>query len=218
MEKEEILNKVEKYVRSLCEGDNTGHDFWHIKRVLNNANLIIEKEEADPFIVKMIALMHDIYDHKFYQGDVRNKFIVTFEELEIRDMLTKEEKENIIYSCMNLGFSSNYEKRQELSVEGKIVQDADRLDAIGAIGIARTFAYGGSKNRALYDPENVVKEKTKEEYVQKGSGNSIEHFYEKLLKLKNLMNTSTAKQIAKKRHEYLEGFLDEFLAEWDGKR
>ena len=131
--------------------------------------------------------------------------------------MEKDDIQNITYSCANLGFSSNIVKEKELSLEGKIAQDADRLDAIGAIGIARVFAYGGKKGRLIYDPNNnePVDEK---EYNEKGSKTSISHFYDKLLKIKNLMNTDTAKEIAAERHKFIEYFLNEFFDEWNGTK
>ena len=137
--------------------------------------------------------------------------------LEIYNYISKDDIENIIYSCTNLGFSSNIAERKELSIEGKIAQDADRLDGMGAIGIARTFAYGGKNRNLLYDPDNNELVNA-EEYYKNGSRTSISHFYDKLLKLKDLMNTDTAKKIAKERHKYLENFLEEFLDEWNGKK
>ena len=131
--------------------------------------------------------------------------------------MEKDDIQNITYSCANLGFSSNIVKEKELSLEGKIAQDADRLDAIGAIGIARVFAYGGKKGRLIYAPNNnePVDEK---EYNEKGSKTSISHFYDKLLKIKNLMNTDTAKEIAAERHKFIEYFLNEFFDEWNGTK
>lgn len=139
----------------------------------------------------------------------------TLKQLKIYEYFSKEDIQNIVYSCENLGFSSNILEKRELSHEGKIVQDADRLDALGAIGIARTFAYGGKKGKIIYDPNNnqLVDEK---EYNEKGSNTSISHFYDKLLKIKWLMNTDTAKEIAIERHKFLENFLEEFLDEWNG--
>ena len=217
MSEEEIVNVIEKYVRSLCENEASGHDWWHIKRVYNNAMLINQKEKANEFIITMIAYMHDLYDHKFYDGDISLKLEETLKELEIYDKVPKKDIENIIYSCVNLGFSANFNGKKELSKEGKIVQDADRLDGLGAMGIARTFAYGGKKGKPMHNPESI-KLATEEQYKNEGSDTSISHFYDKLLKLKDLMNTDTAKEIAKQRHEYLEGFLEQFYSEWDGKR
>lgn len=217
MDKEEIINVLKEYVKSICKNDVTGHDWWHIQRVYNNAVLINQKEKANMFIITIIIFMHDLYDHKFYKGNVEEKLKETLEQLGIYTFLSKEDIENIIYSCANLGFSSNISSKKELSKEGKIAQDADRLDAMGAIGIARTFAYGGKKGKLLYDSTNNEMVNSKE-YNENGSNTSISHFYDKLLKLKDLMNTDTAKKIAIERHKYLENFLVEFLEEWSGKR
>ncbi len=217
MNKEEIISVVKKYVKDKCYNDSTGHDWWHIQRVYNNAMLINKKENADEFIITIIVLMHDLYDHKFYDGNIEEKLEETLKELQIYNYISKNDIENIIYSCANLGFSANITEQKELSIEGKVAQDADRLDAIGAIGIARTFAYGGKKGNPIYDSNNneLVNE---EEYKQDGSKTSISHFYDKLLKIKDLMNTDTAKIIAQERHKYLEDFLQEFFDEWNGKK
>lgn len=217
MDKEEIISIVKKYVKNECYNDSTGHDWWHIQRVYNNAMLINQKENADEFIITIIVLMHDLYDHKFYNGNIEEKLEETLKKLDIYNHISKSDIENIIYSCVNLGFSANITGKRELSKEGKIAQDADRLDAIGAIGIARTFAYGGKKGILIYDPDNneLVNQ---EEYKQKGSKTSISHFYDKLLQIKDLMNTETAKIVAQERHKYLEYFLEEFYSEWNGKK
>ena len=215
MDNEEIINILKEFVKKKCYNDSTGHDWWHIQRVYQNAMLINEKEKANKFIITIIALMHDLYDHKFFNGNIEEKIKETLKELGIYKYISEKDIENITYSCTNLGFSANIDEQKELSIEGKIVQDADRLDAIGAIGIARTFAYGGKNGRLMYNPNNneLV---NGEEYKQKGSNTSISHFYDKLLKIKDLMNTDTAKIIAQKRHKYLEDFLQEFLEEWEG--
>ena len=215
MSNDEIINVIKKYVKSICENDSTGHDWWHIQRVYNNAMQINKKENANEFLITIIVLMHDLYDHKFYNGDVKEALEDTLQKLDVYNYISKEDTENIIHSCINLGFSSNITDVKELSIEGKIAQDADRLDGIGAIGIARTFAYGGKKGKLIYNPDDneLVDEK---DYKIDGSKTSISHFYDKLLKLKDMMNTNTAKEIAIERHEYLEGFLNEFYDEWNG--
>ena len=215
MSNDEIINVIKKYVKGVCENDSTGHDWWHIQRVYNNAMLINKKENANEFLITVIVLMHDLYDHKFYNGDVKEALEDTLQKLDVYNYISKEDAENIIHSCINLGVSSNITDVKELSIEGKIVQDADRLDGIGAIGIARTFAYGGKKGKLIYNPDDneLVDEK---DYKIDGSKTSISHFYDKLLKLKDMMNTNTAKEIAIERHEYLEGFLNEFYDEWNG--
>ena len=215
MKKEEVINIIKKYVKELCKNDSTGHDWWHIQRVYNNAMLINQNEKADSFILTIIVLMHDLYDHKFYDGNIREKLEETLKKLKVYDFFTQDDIKNIINSCVNLGFSSNIVEKKELSLEGKIAQDADRLDAIGAIGIARTFAYGGKKGNLIYDPNNneIV---DKNEYYREGSKTTISHFYDKLLKIKDLMNTHTAKEIAIDRHKFLELYLKEFNDEWNG--
>ena len=206
MEKEEIISKIKKYVQEVCKNDSTGHDWWHIERVYNNAMLINKKEQANEFILTIIV---------FFNGNIAEKLEETLKQLQVYEYFSKDDIQNIIYSCVNLGFSNNIVEKKELSHEGRIAQDADRLDAIGAIGIARTFAYGGKKGKLIYEPSNnqLVDEK---EYNEKGSNTSISHFYDKLLKIKDLMNTDTAKEIAIERHKFLENFLKEFLDEWNG--
>ena len=217
MDKEEILNKIKRYVKEVCKNDSSGHDWWHIQRVYNNAMLINQKEGANEFVLTAIVLMHDLYDHKFYDGNIEEKLEELLKQLQVYEYISEEYRNNIINSCANLGFSSNFSVKKELSQEGKIAQDADRLDALGAIGIARTFAYGGKKGKLIYNPNNngLVEKK---EYVQKGSRTSISHFYDKLLKIKDSINTDTAKEISIKRHKFMEDFLNEFFDEWNGEK
>ena len=161
MDKEEILNKIKRYVKEVCKNDSSGHDWWHIQRVYNNAMLINKKEGANEFVLTAIVLMHDLYDHKFYDGNIEEKLEELLKQLQVYEYISEEYRNNIINSCANLGFSSNFSVKKELSQEGKIAQDADRLDALGAIGIARTFAYGGKKGKLIYNPNNngLVEEK-----------------------------------------------------------
>ena len=217
MNKEEIISKVADYVKNVCENDTTGHDWYHIQRVYKNAMLINEKENANELILTIIVLMHDLYDHKFFNGKIEEKLEETLKELNIYQEFTEEENRNIIYSCANLGFSSNVVERKNLSKEGQIAQDADRLDALGAMGLARTFIYSGAKGRPMYNPEDNQQVDAKY-YKEVGSKTAIGHFYDKCLKLKDLMNTQTAKEIAKHRHEFLQSYIDEFLDEWNGKK
>ena len=214
---EELLERTKNLIREHCENETTGHDFWHIWRVCQNANKIYEKEKGNPFIIQMICLLHDIYDHKFYTGNPREKLAETSAKLDTEQILTASDKENIIESCVNLGYASNVVEKKELSQEGKIAQDADRLDAVGAIAIARTFVYTGKQERPMYLPgeEQAV---SAEEYQKSGSKTSIGHFYDKVLKVKDKMNTQTAKELAKERHQFVEAYLDEFLAEWNGRK
>lgn len=215
--KEEIINKTAKYIKERLSGEGSGHDWWHIYRVWKNAINISKNEKVDLFTVELAALLHDIADWKFNDGneDIGPKLA--------REWLEKMSvDENIIYHVCdiikNISFKGAGVENKINTIEGMVVQDADRLDAMGAMGIARTFAYGGSKNREMYNPEIKPKfHKSFEEY-KKEDNTTLNHFYEKLLLLKNLMNTNTARNIAEQRHEVMEDFLKEFFEEWEGKR
>lgn len=194
-----------------------GHDWFHIERVWKNAEAIARGEDCEQEIVALAALLHDIADSKFHGGDE------TVGPTLARNWLTSngypEEKiEHIVAIIENISFKGGKELRTHESIELDVVQDADRLDAIGAIGIARTFNYGGFKNRAIYDPDiEPDLTMTKEDY-KKSTAPTINHFYEKLLLLKERMNTNTGKKIALERHRFMESFLDQFYAEWKGLR
>jgi len=216
--KDRLLEKTKEFVKEISKNETSGHDFWHVERVFQNARKINEKENKDLFLIGMIAYLHDLYDPKFFTGDPVKKLKETLEELDSEKVLTKEEKENIIFSCVNLGYSSNILEKKELSEEGKIVQDGDRLDAVGAIAIARTFTYSGKKGRIMYDPTLETQESTPEEYKESGSKSSIGHFYDKLLKVKEKMNTETAKQIAEGREQFVKIYMEQFFDEWYGRK
>ena len=194
-----------------------GHDWFHIQRVYKNALSIAQNEVCTIQIVQLAALLHDIADSKFHDGDE------TIGPQMARDFLASEGVADeviahVVNIIENISFKGGNTASNFSSIELQIVQDADRLDAIGAIGIARTFNYGGFKNRALYNPSIPPNTKmTKEEY-KNNEGPTINHFYEKLLQLKDKMNTETGKQIAQKRHQYMEGFLSQFYAEWEGEK
>lgn len=216
MKEKEIIKNIEEQLKEMFSGESTGHDWFHIDRVRKNANLICRDEEANSFIVEIAALLHDIADHKF----VENADQVA--EDRINDILKTEgvsaqiidEVQHIVANCSFKGGIDNKMK----SIEGKIVQDADRLDAIGAIGVARTFAFGGKFGNEIYNPEispNTFK--SAEEYRKKRT-HTINHFYEKLLLLKDGMHTVTGKKLAEDRHQFMEKYLDQFYAEWEGKR
>jgi len=205
------------FVKQQLENAEGGHDWFHIERVYKNALLIADGETCDLTVVKLGALLHDIADSKFHDGDesVGPKTARAFLEKEKVEEPTIVHVINIIE---NISFKGgNFEKKFH-SKELEIVQDADRLDALGAIGIARTFNYGGFKNRPLYNPAispNLTM--SKEEYKNSESP-TLNHFYEKLLLLKDKMNTETGKKIALERHQYMENFLSQFYAEWDGEK
>lgn len=217
MNKESILKIIENYVKTNFNEESTGHDWWHIKRVHDLSLQINEIEKKDEFIVRMIALLHDVFDEKFSDGNVKQNLENLMKKLNIYNEIDEKDIKNIIHSIENLGFKGGF-SNIEISDEGKIVQDADRIDAIGAIGIARCFAYNGKKGNLIYDPDmGIVEINNQEEYRNK-KRHAINHFYEKLLKIKNTINTEAGKTIAIKRTEYMENFLDEFYKEWDGKK
>ena len=214
MNKTKIIEKTKEYVKQEMLKGDSGHDWSHVLRVNNTAKMIAKKEKADLFIVELSTLFHDIADSKFTNGDE------TIAPRKIKDFLNSlkvdtETIEKVNYIVEHMSFKKN--QPTEKSLEFKVVQDADRLDAIGAIGIARAFSFGGYKNRLMYNPEEKPNlNQTKEQYV-KAEGTTINHFYEKLLLLKDLMNTETAKAIAEKRHKFMEKYLDQFYKEWNGK-
>lgn len=216
MQKEEIIRKTADYVKSILADENSGHDWWHISRVWNNAINIGNNEGVDMYVVELAALLHDIADWKFNEGDINKGVKVSKEWLESLYV-----EENVIqYVCdivKNISFKGAEVKNLINTKEGMVVQDADRLDAIGAIGIARTFAYGGHAGRVMYNPN--IKPQLHDTFEKYKANNSptINHFYEKLLLLKDMLNTESAKKIAENRHKYMEGFLDEFYAECNGK-
>ena len=212
-----LIDKTILFVKATLVQAEGGHDWFHIERVYKNALLIAESEKCDVEIVQLGALLHDIADSKFHNGDewIGPRTARTFLESEKVEPTIID---HVIAIIENISFKGGKVERQFSSIELDIVKDADRLDAIGAIGIARTFNYGGFKNRALYNPEiapNLTM--TKEEY-KNNEAPTINHFYEKLLLLKDKMNTQTGKQIAQDRHRYMEDFLEQFYAEWEGRK
>lgn len=212
--KEEIITKTRLFVKKELENEATGHDWWHIQRVVNMAKNISKTEGGDEFIIEVAALLHDISDYKLNNGDEK-KGIEKLETFLNEIAISPETKEEILNIINGVSYKGAGVKEETLSVEGKIVQDADRLDAMGAIGIARTFAYGGNKNRAIYSPNIDPKIHTSFIDYKSSTAPTINHFYEKLLLLKNRMNTKTAKKIAKERHQFMEDFLTQFYSEWN---
>ena len=201
------------FVKQKLEGAEAGHDWFHIERVWKLSKKIAEKEGGNLEIIELSALLHDIADPKFHNGDETLAIKISREFLETENV-SEDIIEQVLSIIKNISFKNRGEV-SEKSLELKIVQDADRLDAIGAIGIARTFNFGGFKNNLMYHPEiKPSLEMSKEEY-KKSNGTTINHFYEKLLLLKDLMNTETAKKIATERHDFMLNFLDEFYKEWN---
>jgi len=212
-----LIDNTILFVKQKLENAEAGHDWFHIERVYKNALLITQDEVCDIQIVKLGVLLHDIADSKFNGGDetVGPKVARAFLESQ---KVSEEIIVHVVNIIENISFKGgNFEKKFN-SIELEIVQDADRLDAIGAIGIARTFNYGGFKNRQLYNPEIAPKLKMSKEEYKKSEAPTINHFYEKLLLLKDKMNTKTGKQLAQERHKFMELFLSQFYAEWDGEK
>ena len=217
MSQEKIITATISFVKEELKDAEGGHDWFHIERVFKNAVLISREEKVDVFVVSLAALLHDIADPKFHDGDetvgprIATKFLKKQE-------VNKEIITHVINIINHISFKNSFEKgtKKFTSKELKVVQDADRLDAIGAIGIARCFNYGGFKNRVLYDPEIIPNlEMTKEAY-KKSDAPTINHFYEKLLLLKDKMNTASGKKIATQRHLFMETYLKQFYDEWNG--
>ena len=213
----DLIDKTILFVKEKLENAEGGHDWFHIERVFKNAVLISKNEVCDATVVKLGALLHDVADSKFLDGDETVGPRIAREFLESENV-DEEIITHVVNIIENISYKGgNFEKKFS-SIELDVVQDADRLDAIGAIGIARTFNYGGFKNRALYNPKIAPNSSmTKEEY-KKNDSPTLNHFYEKLLLLKDKMNTEAGKQIAQERHRYMEGFLAQFYAEWEGEK
>lgn len=217
MNTSDLINNTILFVKQKLENAEGGHDWFHIERVYKNALLIAKEENCDLQIVELGALLHDIADSKFHDGDesVGPKVARAFLESQKVSENTTNAVINIIE---NISFKGGNFEQKTNSIELDIVQDADRLDAIGAIGIARAFNYGGFKNRALYDPKIAPKMNMSAEEYKRSQAPTLNHFYEKLLLLKDKMNTESAKKIAQQRHHFMENFLAQFYAEWEGEK
>ncbi len=213
MSKTEIILKTKDYIQEVFSGEASGHDWWHIYRVWNLSKHILKAEKADCFIVEMAALLHDLDDWKLSENTDEEpvRSIAWLNKFDIDTL----DKNHIIDIIKNVSFKGANTKNNISSIEGEIVQDADRLDAIGAIGIARTFAYGGNKNREMYNPATKPTMHNSFDEYKTSQSHTINHFYEKLLLLKDKMNTETAKQLAVSRHNLMQQFLNDFYSEWD---
>ena len=217
MDKEKIIAATIAFVKKELKNAEGGHDWFHIARVFKNSILISKDEKVDVFVVSLAALLHDIADPKFYNGDetVGPRVAIKFlKEQEVDEQIINHVVDIIKHISYKNSF--NTASKKFTSIELEVVQDADRLDAIGAIGIARCFNYGGYKNRALYDPEIIPNLNMTKEQYKKSDAPTINHFYEKLLLLKNKMNTASGKKIAAQRHTFMETYLQQFYNEWDG--
>ena len=217
MNKTQIVNKTISYVKRSLEkessGHDSGHDWWHIERVQKMAKYIARKEGGDLFVVELASLLHDIADWKFHGGNETMGPKLAKQWLKSL-AVDKKTIENVCYIISNISFLGERHRAKMKTLEGKIVQDADRLDALGAIGIARCFVFSGYSENPIYNPNvRPTKNKSVESY-KKSNATAINHFYEKLLLLKNRMNTKTAKRIAEERHQFMEEFLTRFFKEW----
>ncbi len=220
MNKKDIIQKTADFVKSKFEDTEPSHDWWHIKRVWNNAKYLQKREGGDLFLIELGALLHDVGDWKIYKDDLHAGSRISKEFLESIGIDAKM-IDQVCFIVDNISFKGGIGKNKMKGVEGLIVQDADRLDALGAIGIARVFAGAAVYKEVFYDPEIPVPSyKSTDEYI-KAVGTTkrtaINHFHEKLLKLKDLMNTKTGKKMAQSRHKYMEDYLKRFAKEWEGK-
>ena len=214
----QILKKTEEYVKEVLKNAEAGHDWFHIQRVLANAEQIANQEICDQLVVQLAALLHDIADPKFHEDDDSIGPKMTKDFLGSVS-LDPNLIDRVVHIVENISFSTSLSKNSpsEESIEFKIVQDADRLDAIGAIGIGRAFHYGGYKNRLMYDPEQAPVLGMSKEAYRKNKGPTLNHFYEKLFLLKDKMHTETAKKMAAERHAYMMDFVERFKKEWEGR-
>ncbi len=215
MNREDCVKKTADYVKEKMSGEGSGHDWWHVYRVWQMAIRLGKEEQGDLFVIQLAALLHDIADWKFHDGDetagpkAARKWL---ESIAVEDDMIQQ-VEDIIQT---VSFKGANVKTPMKTLEGKIVQDADRLDAIGAIGIARTFAFGGHKGSMMHDPDTEHTMHNSFEEYKASKGTTLHHFYEKLLLLKDRMNTRAAKQIAQDRHQFMIEFLSRFYDEWEG--
>lgn len=219
-DKQHIIDAATEHIKELLGADGSGHDWWHIYRVWTAAKRISEHyPTADRLVIELAALLHDVADWKYHNGDHEIGPRRAMEWCAQHSELTRAQIEHIGTIISKVSFKGAGACQPDLSLEGQIVQDADRLDAIGAIGIARTFAYGGHKGQLMFDPDiSPVLHESSESYTSNTKvGTTINHFYEKLLLLKDRMHTTTARELAEERHQHMEAFLARFYAEWEGK-
>lgn len=214
MNKELIIKNTVDFVKMKLSDDSSGHDWWHIYRVWQLAKTLYKTEQGDLFVIELAALLHDIADWKFHETEEAGLD-------EVRKWLNSQNVEStvskkVIEIIANVSFKGAGVKDKMISIEGKIVQDADRLDAIGAIGVARTFAFGGKFGNQMHNPNEKHQMHNSFSEYKKLKGTTVNHFYEKLFLLKDRMNTKSAKKIASERHQFMELFLNQFYDEWDG--
>jgi uncharacterized protein len=215
MDKSAILAAAANYVQDEFGHDSSGHDWWHMHRVAATARKIAREENANEFVCELAALLHDIADEKFNESEEEG--IAKVEIWLHQNKVEQEVVRQIVEIIATMSYKGGHRPPMR-TLEGQIVQDADRLDAIGAIGISRVFAYSGAHGRPIHDPDRLPRREWSPEQYRSGEGTAIHHFYEKLLKLKDMMNTQYAKRIAEERHQYMESFLHRFYSEWEGDK
>lgn len=209
-----LVDRISASIKAQFEADSSGHDWFHIQRVLNISRFLQSKEGGDLIVIELAALLHDISDYKLNGGKLNEGGVVAtqiMKEFEVDTQVIDQ----VVYIIDNISYKGANTPTEMRSLEGMIVQDADRLDAIGAIGIGRTFAYGGHKGQAMYDPTLSTKMHSSFEEYATSKSSTINHFYEKLLLLTDRLNTTTAKEIGRRRHEFMQQFVDEFMMEWN---
>lgn len=216
MNPETLIENTIAFIKHRLSNAEGGHDWFHIERVYNNAMHINAREKANPLVVALGALLHDIADYKFHNGDEELGPRIAEEFLE-KQKIAPEVTDHVVKIVENVSFKGGNVTQSFHSKELDIVQDADRLDALGAIGIARTFNYGGFKGRALYDPDIPPNLNMSKEEYKTSTAPTINHFYEKLLLLKDLMNTETGRKMAEERHLFMKKYLEQFYKEWQGE-
>ena len=213
----DVINLTVQFVKQKLAHAEGGHDWFHIERVWKNAQLISNSEKGNQLIIELASLLHDIADYKFNDGDeqigprIAENFL---ESINVERIIIKE----VIFIIENISYKGGHNENIKKTLELEIVQDADRLDALGAIGIARAFSFGGFKGSLMYNPDQKPKVNQSEEKYKKNNGTTINHFHEKLLLLKSLMNTKTGEKLAINRHNYMLGFLQQFHSEWNSTK
>ncbi|MBP1930229.1 HD domain-containing protein [Ammoniphilus resinae] len=217
MDKRAIIEAAENFAKEELATDSSGHDWWHIYRVTKSAEKIAQMEGANEFICALAALLHDLADEKLIGTGNEAAGIAKIKQWLLHHGVTVDDMEHVIEIIGAMSFKGGNRSAMR-TLEGKVVQDADRLDALGAVGIARTFAYSGAKGQLSHDPTLAPRENMTAEEYRMGKSTAINHFYEKLLKLKDLMNTDYAKELAAERHQFMVGFLTQFYAEWEGEK
>jgi uncharacterized protein len=216
MMEQDLIAQTKEFVRKQLQNAEGGHDWWHIVRVHTTALELAEETPANMLVVELAALLHDISDSKFHQGDEEKGPAVARSFL-LDQQLDDETINAVDYIIRHMSFKNSFEFDEEKTIEFQIVEDADRLDAMGAIGIARAFSYGGHKMRPFYDPDIPPANFTEGKAYKTSQSPTINHFYEKLLLLKDMMNTEKAKKMAAGRHQFMLRFLDQFYSEWEGQ-